>query len=457
MSAVLGVPSMATSSRRRTLGIVLVAATLAPAAASAARAATPKPCRAAAELVRIGRAEEAQAMYLDLLKAKPVPACAEAGLRRLARREFSTAGALIHSGFRDAAMKRIEAGRAASPSAPVPLELRRFVVAQRTFERVRNLQTSGHDRRAKRLLAAYLRTVHDRGNQTPAGGLPSDMRALIGSEGPALRWLRDLGAWLGDQGLLLLALTILAVFLVMTEVVRRLWGVARPRYSIAPFTAAEAQKDLATDFTEELREAVNNAGVALGGKRADLSKPSQPSKAQPLSSALPQLGIVDALIALVPAVIPSRDRSVDGHLQSATRKGVGASLVLAKANGRAVRQITLRQADYGPVAANGEAGAFEYSVLLPPATSWVRAAITKGSGPWRPHALFAAGAYQQEAGEFGQARRLYLEALALEPLLPDALVNLGTIEIKAGSDLHNPDLHAIARGAEYIRQAVELL
>lgn len=446
--------------RREQIALALVALAAGASIVAPAQAVTPKRCRAAAALAKVGRTEDAQAAYLALVQATPPAACAEAGLRRLARREFFAAGGLIHSGFRDEAMKRIEAGRAASPAAPVPLEVRRFVGAQRTFEKVRALRDAGKRDEARDTLGDYIEKLDERGQETPAGGLPADMKALLDdNEGRLSRALRHLGGWLEDQGLLLLAVVLLGVVLVLAEVIPRLFRLVRPRDTFGTFSGGQKDDGLATAFAEELRVAVNEPGVALGGRRVDIAMPKTATPLpQSVTVALPQLGIVDALVALAPRVIPSRDRTVTGYLQPATAKGVGTSIRLAKTNGAAIREITLRQADYGPVPPSGTtAGASDYATLLPAATYWVRSALSKNPGRWRPQALFAAGVYQHQAGQIPHARRLYEAALAYTPPIPGVLINLGLLDVQMGSDLEKPDLEAIARGVRYVEQALEIL
>src|SRR5439155_5341163 len=93
---------------------------------SAAHAASP--CAAAQELARAGLMSEAKTEYIKLFKSKPAPKCARSGARKLAKREYETAGALLHAGYRAEAFKRIQEGLQLSGtrSANVPPEVRRF-------------------------------------------------------------------------------------------------------------------------------------------------------------------------------------------------------------------------------------------------------------------------------------------------------------------------------------------
>lgn len=425
------------------------------ASAQPAAGATGDPCAAAAALVKVGRTEDAQTAYLALFKAKPVPACAPAGLRRLGRREFSTAGALIHGGYRNEAIERIAAGKAASPTAPVPVELRRFVVARHTFERVRELQSEGLDAVAEDTLRDYLK-----GRPTPAGGMPADMTALL--QEPDRPRLRRAQVWIERQtdsgkALLWLLAIVVGTYLIVREIYRR--RLRRPRLSIAPFAAGSDEKDIATGFGQELQEAIANVGVLMGGRRPDLTLPPKPAEPLPaaVTAALPQLKFVEAVIAFLPTLIPSRDHLLSGYLQPKTATGVGASMALVAEGGKVGRQITIRQGDYGPVPSTAESGASDYAVLLPPATYWARAAISGASDPWRPRALFDAGARLQQAGDVAFARRLYFQSLSYAPPIPGVLVNLAAIEIKEGADPLHFDIRAIERGVARLEQALEYL
>src|SRR3954451_22952520 len=83
---------------RRNAATALVVAALVAVAAGPAPAATPKACRAAVALARLGHSEDARAAYLEVLKTNRASPCAQNGLLRLARMEFWTAGALLHAG-----------------------------------------------------------------------------------------------------------------------------------------------------------------------------------------------------------------------------------------------------------------------------------------------------------------------------------------------------------------------
>ena len=179
-----------------------------------------------------------------------------------------------------------------------------------------------------------------------------------------------------------------------------------------------------------------------------------------VTAAIPHLKIVEALMTFVAKLIPSRDRIVKGHLQPKTARGVGASLALAEKSGSLVKQVTLRQADYGPVTQNSSVGAADYAVLLPAATYWVRDAISENGESWVARALFDAGTRLQQDGDFREARRLYDHALTLahDPPILGVVLNLATIEIKQGAaDPKNLDYNAIRRGIARLELALQRL
>jgi tetratricopeptide (TPR) repeat protein len=421
------------------------------------------PCATAQELARAGLTSDAKTEYIKLLKAKPAPKCARVGAHKLAKGEFETAGALLHAGYRAEAFKRIQDGLqlSATPSAGVPPELRRFLMARRTFASVRALDNHGFHEAAKDLLRHFIDA-----HPTIAGGLPADFRPLVQHHDQP--FLHRVATWTEeetDNGKTLLWILVIVVggYLILHELIRRVIRFAKHRVTISPFSGdGDADDDLAKGFALELQAEVDTIGVETGGTRPDLSLPTTPTTALPASvtTAFPQLKFVDAVVELINRMIPSRDRSLTGHLHSPTAQGVGASLVLARAdNGRIMSQVMLRQGDYGPVPPTNSDGTPTYQDLIPPAVYWFRD-VTGGSGldnsaPWQANALFAAGARLHEAGDIASARRLYAEALEYSPPIPDVLINLGSIEIREGSA--DPlDLYEIERGVAHVNQGIQL-
>jgi tetratricopeptide (TPR) repeat protein len=434
------------------------------------------PCAAAQELAKAGRKADALAAYLQLLKSKPVPACARAGVNKRVRSKFNAAGALLHAGFRAEALKEIEAALqlAATPSTAIPPELRRYLIAERTFDRVRGLDKAGFHEAAADALSVYLsraRTPAGGIPSPPAGGIPSDLRPLLqGHNRPPLYRLRT---WIeretgNGKTLLWVFLVLVGSYLVLRELLRR---VLRPRVAISPFSGAEKSGDdeLGTGFAVELQSTIENSGDETGGTRPDLTLPGSPAGSLPASvtAAFPPLNFFGGLVDLVNSLIPSRDKALTGHLHPVTAEGVGASLVFAReGNGRIIEQVMLRQRTYGPVPpnGNGKVSARDYAVLHSPASYWLRevvprswrrrvvGAFSEPEPPWQAKALFAAGARLQEAGNADHARRLYTESLGYAPPIPDVLINLGGIEMKKGSaDL---DLYEVARGIAHLEQGV---
>jgi hypothetical protein len=308
--------------------------------------------------------------------------------------------------------------RSATPAAPLPPELHHFIGAHRTFERVRALDQAGFHEAAVAQLHRFLEL-----RPNPAGGIPPDMKPLLQGHS----WLHRIRAWVERETdswkalltLLWMLLVVVGVFLVAREIWRRVGRLRKPRLSIAKFSGnGDVASGLAEGFSLELQEAVQNVGVEMGGTRPDLTLPPKPAPDElpsSITTAFPQMKFVDALVALIDRLIPSRDRSLSGYLQGSTSAGVGASLALAGDDGRISNQITLRQSEFGPSPTGTQADADDYATLLLPATYWLLAA-NSGSfdvqpSKWRPRALFAAGARLQEADDLGEARRLYAEAM----------------------------------------------
>jgi tetratricopeptide (TPR) repeat protein len=402
-------------------------------------------------LTTVGRYAEAQAAYLKLYKSKPVPRCAIKGLRDLAAaHEFSSASALIESGLRDEALKKIQSARAAAPSAEPPTDVVSFLIAKQIFDEVEALDKAGFHRTARERLRDYLE-----GTPKPAGGIPPESAILRQDQLP--NRAQRLSAWAErntDEGknLLWALLVATGVVVVVLELARRL----RRLVSFATFTGPAKDDDptLSRSFSSELREAVANIGVAHGGVRPDLVLPEERKDATAdLSTAFPQLRFLGGIVALLDRIVPSRGRQVTGHLQPATDAGVGTSIALSRAGGKILGQVTLRQGEYAPLPATGRAAgdASDYASLIAPATYWLLnelSAEEKLPPDWRAHALFASGARLQEAGDMRHARQLYEEALEYTPPLRDAQLNLAGIEIKEGASAEPPDVAQIARGIQ---------
>jgi hypothetical protein len=440
--------------------------------------ATASPCSKAFALAREGHVAAAQSAFVALFGRKNVPACARHGLRKWLR-HTSRAGALIHAGFRKEAMTEIKLARMARPGAPMPKELRRFVGAQRRFDRVRALKKAGFRSAAEDTLRHFLKK-----RPHPAGGIPSDMRSILEpKEHPILHGLRNWFErtsddrktllWIGKRLLWILGVALivgLVGYFVLREVLRRLWRLRRPRLSISPFAGAGAkdESEISRGFALELQAAIQNLGEPLGGTRPDITLPQKPFELSASVTALPQLGYVQALIEIVDRLLPSNDRELTGYLQPATARGAGATLVLAKESGEVRHQVTLRQADYDAVEREATAGPADFALLIRPATYWVRVAIARRRlrdvlmrrrrqpfSRWQAYALFDAGARAEENGEDEAAMRFYVDALKHEPPLPEALLNLGNLEIRHGASV--PALDEIQRGIDHIDDAMKLL
>jgi hypothetical protein len=366
-------------------------------------------------------------------------------------------------------MKEIELARTATPGRRLPPELRRFVVAQRTFNRVRALEKAGMHETAKDVLDKYLDAQQRAAPQhLPPGGVPADLKPL---QEQKQSWLHHWRVWIERETdtwkTLLLVLWIVVALIGAAFLLRELWRRGRrwirPRLSITPFSGPGKDDDssMARGFALELQEKLQNIGVELGGKRPDLTFPPKPGETLPASAvaAFPQLKYVDALIALIDRMIPSRDRSVTGYLQPATAAGVGASLAVAGSDEQITSQVTLREVIYSELDGNDDAA--RYAVLLTPAAYWLWAVTAKTTPErrrsWNAHALFAAGVRLEEAGDLVTARRLYTDALGYDPPLPGVLLNLAVIEIREGAGADPVDVNEVMHGISHLQQAIDEL
>lgn len=122
----------------------------------------------------------------------------------------------------------------------------------------------------------------------------------------------------------------------------------------------------------------------------------------------------------------------------------GRSLTLSLQRRNAVESVELSAREYcglptqAPV---GSSEAEEFRLLALGGAAWTAYALLDGESRqrlpthlWTSYARFRAGAELQKVGQADRARRLYTDALALDPANRNALFNLGTLDLRQRRD-----------------------
>jgi tetratricopeptide (TPR) repeat protein len=438
---------------RCTVGFLITVVGLATTPSAAAAAAT-DPCVEAAKHLRAGSFGEAEKAYRTLADAgKECPQ--GSALAALAARRLALARALARNGDYTEALKQLNAALEIEPVLVVPRSLKRVATALRQYAAARQLDSAGFHSAGVRLASQTRRRY-------PEVFVPADTQPLL--EHSDVRFL----GWLNDelkrysipwQQLVLIASAVIALVILVYFLVKWVRALARPRLLFAPF-AGGAKADepaLSHGLTLETQQAVRRLDAEHGGAgRIDFATAAHSELKLPATLAgSPHFGFIGAILELAQLLFPLRDLTVSGHLQPAEPAGSAAvSLALAESNGRLFDDVTLRGSAFGstPTTDADET----YRRLITPAAVWTMFAVARrrkrptplGVRDWRAYALFAAATDWHQSGQVSTARRLYLQALALEPRIFRAELNLGLLEIRGGAD---------ARSAPRIKRGLERL
>jgi tetratricopeptide (TPR) repeat protein len=446
----------------------LVVAMLAAAVASPGPAAAAS-CAEAEKLLTSRQFAKAEEAYRALAEAGAE--CANTPVSALAARRLALARALARQGQNAEALKALNAALEASPVLVVPRSLRRVLEADRGFAAARQLDSTGFHGAAAKLAERTHRRF-------PEVVVPADTRPLLEhAKSQNVGWARDRLNWLGDSlnrhessiGTFVRALGVLVglvvLFFLLYKYARAL---LTTRLVFSPFTggAKGDEPALSHGLALEAQHAVRRLNAGRGAtQRIDFASAANSElKLGATLGSSSHFGFVAAILELVQLLLPRRDLTITGHLQPADAGGAAVSIALAETDGRIFDDTTLRGSAFG---STPETPAAEiYRRLATPAAVWTLFTVARRLGKptpldlddWRSYALFAAGTEWHLTGQVETARRLYLEALALDSSVFSAELNLGLLEIRLGGEEN--DAQRIERGVErllHVREARSVL
>lgn len=412
---------------------MLLAAGLLGAAALAAADATTAAadeCSAADALLDSGavaQVQQAAAEYGRILAATPGSACAAAG--------GAVAGDLVaavdlHRAGQDRAMLvQLADAIRLRPQARVPAELLPPADADRGFRTAAALERAGFHDAAVQVLQ---QTVTAQPDATP----PADVRGALNDVRPAHRppWLAETWQNVSDW----LTLALVAAFLVSVAGWET-WRWRRgSRLLIGTFTCSDGSGS-GIGFAAAVGDCLQRMGEVRTGQRPDrIAKWGDPITVPTGLAALPQAGLISALLELVSQFLPSSDRSLTGTLHLHPSGVVGASFSLETRSHRVLDGDAVWSSAYGlPPAATGSIDRSE--VLYPlayPVAVWAFWKLAEhpeklGTSSWRSYALFGMGSDFDAAGDPETAQRCYLQALADDPANLPARLNLASMWLAA--------------------------
>ena len=439
---------------RGTLALLLVATVSVAVVPPPLATATADPCAEASRLLKSGAFAKAEEAYRALAEAEK--GCAGGELSALAARRLAVARALARNGDYAEALKQLNAALEVDPVLVVPETLRRVADAQRGFAEARQLDASGFH-------GAGVKLARDTHGQYPEIIVPADTRALIEhAENRPTAWLSDeLKRYefpLKTLGLAIVSALALGVLLYL--VVRYVRVLLNPRLEFSKFTGGVKGNEpaLSEGLALEAQQAFRRLHASHGSaQRIDFASAARSELKLPALAGLPHFGFVAAILELLQLLFPLRDLTVSGHLQPAEPAGAAAiSIALGESNGRLFDDTTLRGSAYGSTAST--APEETYRRLITPAAVWTLFAVArqrKRPNPlqlmdWRGYALFATGVDWHQSGAVDTARKLYLQALALDPSILRAELNLGLVDIRRGGE--KGDEEVIKRGLERLRR-----
>jgi tetratricopeptide (TPR) repeat protein len=282
----------------------------------------------------------------------------------------------------------------------------------------------------------------------PHTPIPPDLRTpdqrlgfWEGILGAVVPWLR----FVAEALVALLAAAALALGLV--AIARSLRSRFRRSLVVAPFVGAHADP-AGPSITSALHEHIGrlrNPRASRSLYFADSGESDFGQLPEAISSAFPQVGVIAALVTLVSRLGPRRLWRVTGTLLPIDPvRGAGLTLVVVREHAQTVEQITLWESDYHLVPDGGTAAtsagedelASRFQRLALPAAVWLAYRPTlgtlsdpppMGTADWQSYATFAVGEEQQTCGNERLARRLYCEALDLDPGNLGARTNLAAL------------------------------
>jgi hypothetical protein len=298
-----------------------------------------------------------------------------------------------------------------------------------------------------------------------ADALPADLRS---STDRLDFWEAALATW-GPRvrtGTEIVAAAIAAIVGVLLLISLGRWTYARtqPSLGVAPFTGPGADT-LAASLASALREHLKRLDEDRTSTGPRLAETADASFSLPdsITTAFPPAGIVTALLGLLDRLAPRSLLKLTSTLRPVDPlKGAGVTLLLCMRRGEEQGQVTIWEHDFHlDELREQDAGddlAARYQRLMLPAAIWLayqpgmrvrETGWPAGTDDWRSYARFAVGEVAHRHGRIDVARRLYREALDLDPRNRAARLNLGWLLIRPPD--RESDAEQEARLAEFGR------
>lgn len=392
------------------------------------------------------RLAEADAAYQAILETTPNSLCAIAGHR--ASSDLLAAEQLDTTGLGSDASSLITDAIKVRPRTPIPTFLLRGARAARAYTTALALQRGGYHDAAVSILQQALAAYP---NYPPSKVMTAQDAAALKDVRPGHRAVWQSETWLSVQDVVigLFGLFVLALLLggLLRWLVRQIQG---GRFMIRAFETTSGSSSDGKGFAAVVGDYVHRLGSIGGAEGPDrVSKWGDPMTfPTDLTAAVPQIGLINALLSLMNRFIPSRDRTLVGLLHSDQSGTVGVSLTLENRDNYVLGDRPIWSGDFGLTRATAVAPAPPAVGRVPPSDRpellyplaypvavwafWklVHQPEQLGTRDWQSYALFGIGEEFDSLGQFEDAKRSYLEALSLDPQNKPALINLANLLLK---------------------------
>jgi hypothetical protein len=341
-------------------------------------------------LLNAGFVDAAEQAVQDQIKTSPASATGAKVLQaQIADYRIAVAKALDDAGDRDAATEQVKKAVADDPSVEVPSQLK------------------------------------------PEDGRLAWWQSALGAIGP---WVRTIAE------IILVALGAFALIAILWRFGRRS---IRRSLELGEITG-DGGKDASAGLREQCTRLRNHyGGIALEQVSASGAPYAIPAD---VSKAFPTANLIVAILDAINRLVPGRRWHIAGTTSDGgPRHGPALTVTIARGSGRVLSAETFRLSNWRWRLPEGKPTGADWQRLALPAAVWLTFTAGRrsprrfhhfkvlGTESWQSYTLFAAGAETgglfSDASHRQLARRLYLDALSLDPRNQGATLNLASVEI----------------------------